>query len=103
MVAYLFGDQLIITLLAFGAVLYASARLVTQSIPVAGLVILTFVSAMFLSDLGVFLSTDFVGGVAALAVLVLFAQYVFRLSLVQSAAVMAVAWVAGAALVYNVF
>ena len=101
--AFLFGDQLVITLLAFGAVIYASARLVTENVSLVGLVILTFVSAMFLSDLGVFLSTDFVGALAALAVLVLFAQYAFRMSLAQSAAVMAVAWVAGAALVYNVF
>ena len=101
--AYLFGDQLIITLLAFGAVIWASARLVVQNVSFVGLVILTFVSAMFLSDLGVFLSTDFVGAVAALAVIVLFAQFVFRLSLVQSAAVMTVAMVAGSALVYNVF
>ncbi len=100
---YLFGDQLIVTLLAFWAVIWASARMVTESIPLVGLVVLTFVSAMFLSDLGVFLSTDFVGAIAALVVLVLFAQFAFRLSLAQSAAVMAVAWVAGAALVYNVF
>ncbi len=101
--SFLFGDQLLLALIAFGAAFWASGRLIAHSIPLVGLVVLSFVGAMFLSDLSVFISTNAVGAAAVLGVLVLLVQYLLKATLVESAAVTALAGVIGSALVYYTF
>jgi hypothetical protein len=101
--SFLFGDQLLVSLIAFGAAFWAGARLVSHSFPLTGLLVLAFIGAMFLSDLSVFMSTDLIGAIAALAIVVFVVQYALKTSLIESAAVTAVAWIVGAALVYYAF
>ncbi len=101
--AFLFGDQLLLTLLAFGATFWVSSKLAMRNMPLVAVAVLAFLAAMFLSDFGVFLANDAVGALAALAAIVLLAQYSLGASLVESAAIIAVAWVMGAWLVYYVF
>ncbi|MBI3587617.1 hypothetical protein HY995_03900 [Candidatus Micrarchaeota archaeon] len=97
--AFLFGDQLLWYVIAFAGAAWVASRVAGRDVPLVPLAILGIVGAVFLSDLGTFLSGDFTAGIVILALFALVAQALVEVTLVQGVAVALLAWIVGSAVI----
>lgn len=99
-VSYLFGDQLIWVLFAFAAALWLSGKIVTGMTPsTAGLFAGALLLTIFMTDYALLLAQDMAVALGILALIVIFSQWLFKLSIQGSLLVVVFAWIVGSVLI----
>jgi len=94
--SYLFGDQLIWVMFAFAAAIWLSGRIVTGMAPSTFALFgggLLF--AIFMTDFAILLAQDLIVGFGILALIVIFSQSIFKVSLPSSLLIVVFAWFVG--------
>ncbi|MEK6924219.1 MAG: hypothetical protein AABW54_03215 [Candidatus Micrarchaeota archaeon] len=100
---YLFGDQLVWTLVFFGAGIWAAMKYLGGKVGAVGIAVGALLLAMFATDLPLLLAQDVIVGLAVFALVVIAMQYLYRVSFAQGAGIVAIAWVVGTVLLRGVF
>src|SRR3989338_7326610 len=93
--SYLYGDQLLWTLLFFGIGIWAAMKVSGGNASVTAIAIGAVILAVFTPDLMSVIASDAIMGTAILALVAVAGQYLYNVSFVQSVSLVLVAWVVG--------
>ncbi|OIO24516.1 hypothetical protein AUJ14_05935 [Candidatus Micrarchaeota archaeon CG1_02_55_22] len=95
LVAYVFGEQIIWAILAFGAGIWAAMTFSGMKVNTTAVVVGAIALALFTQDLNLVFAQDAVTALAILALVVVAMQYLYNVSFGKGVALAVTAWIVG--------